>query len=244
MIAWQDVSKTFIGRDGQPVPVLGGFSASVARGSLLALLGPTGCGKTTLLRLLAGLERPDAGRVHRPGPVALMPQQHSLFPWLRLRDNLALPARFAGRRAEAAQLEALLTLVGLEGRGGAFPHECSGGMQQRAMLARLLAGSADCWLLDEPFAAVDERTRHGLQALLLRLRAERALSVVLVTHSLDEALYCADRILVLGHGGRIVDDLTVALPTPRDRLANDYAALVERLRRAFEATIAEAADAG
>lgn len=247
-VRFEGTGKRFRGREGRPVEALAGLDFAAEAGAITCLLGPTGCGKTTALRLAAGLEAPDAGRVLVGGAppasdgagVGFVPQQHTLFPWLRLVDNVAFPLRLQGRprRERRRTAAALLARVGLGERTRAFPHECSGGMRQRAMLARLLAGGATRWFLDEPFASLDERTRHHLQALLPSLRDERGLDILFVTHDIDEAVALADRIVVLTPGpGRVAATLEVDLARPRDRLSTAFSGLAEAARRHLESAI-------
>lgn len=248
IVVFDDVSKRFASQDGHTVEALSGLSFRAELGQVTCLLGPTGCGKTTALRLAAGLEEPDAGAVSVDGVapagrraiVAYIPQQHTLMPWSRLVDNVALPLRVRGVRRKVRRLRsrAFLARVGLEGSSRLYPHECSGGMQQRAMLARQLASGATCWLMDEPFASLDERTRYALQDVLIELRRTRELSVLFVTHSIVEAAYLADRIVVLSAGpGKASDVIDVDLPHPRDRLSSEFSALTERVRRELDAIV-------
>ncbi len=248
--AFESVSKVFTARGGTPVAALRDFSVVGEEKAITCLLGPTGCGKTTALRLAAGLEDVDAGRVavggKRPNEqrtrIGYLPQRHTLFPWLRLEENVLLPVQFThslDRRARVAA-RAALEEIGLEGRERAYPHECSGGMQQRAMLARQLVSGARYWLMDEPFAALDERTRHRLQRLLLSLRAERELAVLFVTPSIEEAVFLADRIAVLPlTPGGAVKRIAVDRSHPRDRLAPWFSEQVETIRCGLEKLLRE-----
>lgn len=207
------------------VPVLDGIDLRVEPGELVALVGPSGCGKSTLLSLLAGLGEPDAGEVlvdGRPGArlgrLTLMPQRDALLPWRTVADNVALAPRLAGCGRGEARERALRTLArfGLAGFEEHYPHALSGGMRQRAALARALLGGARGWLLDEPFGALDALTRADLQGVLARAWAEERPTAVLVTHDLDEALLLADRVLVSGpRPARIVAEVAVDLARPR-----------------------------
>lgn len=242
------VSKVFFSLAGPVVPALDGLTMEAVEGEITCLVGPTGSGKSTVLRLLAGLEVPDAGLVEaggRPpgeqtGSIALITQLHNLLPWKRAWENIALPYMLMGlpgREARERSLE-LCTSMGLEGMGDLYPHELSGGMIQRAALARQLAADSRLWLLDEPFSSLDERTQHALQDLLLRLVSERSLSVVFVTHSIDEAVYLADRVEVLSAApGRVIESFRPGLERPRNRLSAGYGEAIERVRRSIESVL-------
>ena len=211
---------------------LAGVTFDVLRGELLAIVGPSGGGKTTLLRLLCGLIRPTAGSVHLDGSLVSSPPREaaivfqdysrSLFPWLNITRNVMFPLRREGkpRSEKVARVEGVLQEVGLKGVGQKYPWQLSGGMQQRVAIARALVSRPEILLLDEPFASVDALTRADLQDLVLRLHEheERGITIVHVTHDIDEAVYLADRVLVLsGTPGRIVASLAVALPRPREQ---------------------------
>lgn len=247
-IVLAEVSKSFRTREGGGVRALDGVSLEVAAGEIAGIVGPTGCGKSTLLRIVAGLERPDVGAVETgcgegsPGrpALALLAQGHSLFPWLTAEENIALPLRLRGEAPGAARARCreIAAALGLADSLARYPYELSGGMQQRAAMGRLLASDAACWLLDEPFASLDERTRHRLQDLLAELAASRGLTVLLVTHSVDEAVYLADRVHVLSAGpGRMVASRAVPEPRPRDRLSESYGGHLEGIRRRLEEAI-------
>lgn len=220
--------------------VLGGLDLALAPGELVALIGPSGCGKSTLLAVLAGLIEPDAGEVlldgrpagERLGRLTLMPQSDALLPWSTLIENVALGPRLAGAgRAEArAAARATLARFGLAGFEHHYPHALSGGMRQRAALARTLLAEGTTWLLDEPFGALDALTRSDLQGVLAEAWGERRPTALLVTHDLDEALLLADRVLVSGpRPARVVAEVRVDLPRPR-ALADTAAPAFGRLR--------------
>ena len=208
------------------LPVLAGVDVRVAPGELVALVGPSGCGKSTLLAVLAGLMEADAGRVlidgrpdrARLGRLTLMPQNDALLPWRTLLDNVMLAPLLAGGSRDQAGRAAHRTLArfGLSGFEDHYPHALSGGMRQRAALARTLLGGARAWLLDEPFGALDALTRADLQGVLAAAWAQDRPSALLVTHDLDEALMLADRVLVASpRPMRVVAELAVDLPRPR-----------------------------
>ena len=223
----RDVRKTFVAVDGGEVTALAGVTLSVAAGEMVSLLGPSGCGKSTLLRLLAGLDTPSAGELRMGsdpivGPSAdrgLMFQDPNLFPWLTVRRNLqaGLVARGV-LREKRGEVDEFLRLVGLEKFADAYPHQLSGGMAQRAALARALVNHPKVLLLDEPLGALDAFTRMRMQDEVLRIWEARGTTMLLVTHDIDEAIYMADRIVVMSpRPARIERIITVALPRPRQR---------------------------
>lgn len=209
------------------LPVLHDIQLRIAGGEFVAILGPSGCGKSTLLRLIAGLERPSSGAVRLGGGevtavdprCAIVFQEPRLLPWRTVAANVALGTR---RIAEPPAPAALLELVGLSEFAAALPHQLSGGMAQRAALARALIGHPGVLLLDEPFASLDALTRMRMQDLLLDVCRELRPTVVLVTHDVDEALYLADRIVVLGPRPASVA-ATIAVPRSRPRDRGDTA---------------------
>ena len=208
--------------------ILDAISLSVESGEFLALVGPSGCGKSTLLRVVAGLLKPSRGRVsideaevQGPSPSRnLVFQDHALYPWRTVSKNIALGLEILGvpPKESRARVERLLALIGLEAFRNHYPHQLSGGMRQRAALARVLAVDPDVLLLDEPFGSLDAMTRLVLQKELLRLWNHSAKTVILVTHDVDEALYLADRIAIMSHlPARIRAVIEVTDPRPRDR---------------------------
>jgi NitT/TauT family transport system ATP-binding protein len=246
-IRLEGVTKSFRGREGDLVPALEGVSLDVPSGAIGCIVGPTGCGKTTLLRLAAGLEAPDAGRIEVGGGakgqaplLGYLTQGHTLFPWLTAGENVALPLRLRGLDARTASERSreVLANLGLAPHADLYPYELSGGMQQRAALGRLLASETACWLLDEPFGALDEKTRHHLQDLLLALAAARGITVLFVTHAIDEAVYLADREHVLSAApGRVVATLDLPEGRPRDRLSHAFSGHLESIRRTLKEAI-------
>ena len=228
--------------DGDRRSVLAGLDLTLARGSFTAIVGPSGVGKSTLLRVVAGLVAPDAGEVRLLArrapdrrPAALVFQDARLMPWRRVAANVAfgleglrLDAAERARRAQAA-----LALVGLAGEARKFPAQLSGGQRQRVGLARALAVAPDLLLMDEPFSSLDAITRHTLQDELIRVWQETGATVLFVTHDLDEAVYLADRVLLLaGSPARVTQDVTIDLPRPHPRAG--LAEQVAALRRALE----------
>jgi NitT/TauT family transport system ATP-binding protein len=211
------VSKVF-GRDGSAVHALDQVSLEIAPGEFTCLIGASGCGKSTLLSLVAGLDEPTAGKVTVGGRTAFMFQEPALFPWLSAAANveLALRAHGAGKAERRQRAAELLEVVHLGGFGGKRPHELSGGMRQRVALARALAQDADVLLMDEPFGALDAMTADVLHDELDRICADRALTVLFVTHNVREAVRLGDRVVVLSsRPGRIIDDFSVDIERPR-----------------------------
>jgi NitT/TauT family transport system ATP-binding protein len=232
--------KVFASEAGA-VTALGEIDLAVRPGEFVCLVGPSGCGKTTLLRILAGLETPTAGRVTLRGipgrpAQAMVFQGQALLPWRSVRDNVAYGLELRGVAAtERARIsERLMAMVGLTDFALAYPHQLSEGMRQRANIARALAVEPAVLLMDEPFANLDERNRLRLQEELLRLWQAGRQTVVFVTHSLDEAMVLADRIVVLSaRPGRVIDDIVVPFPRPRALFdlkgSPEYGALSARL---------------
>ncbi len=205
------VRVTDVARSFGPVQAVAPTSFALEAGSFTALVGPSGCGKTTLLRMLGGLERPDRGTVERSAyGIGFCFQEPRLLGWRTVRDNVALPLELGGipRDDRHARAAAALQLVQLDDAADRRPHELSGGMKMRAALARALVADPDLLLLDEPFGALDEVTRHELDEALRTLWETRRITTVLVTHSLPEAVYLAERVLVFSpRPARIVADL-------------------------------------
>jgi NitT/TauT family transport system ATP-binding protein len=217
-IAIEGVSKVF-GRGRSALLALDGVSLTVARGEFVCLIGASGCGKSTLLSLVAGLDTPTAGTVHTgASKVALMFQEPALFPWLTTARNieLALRAGGMGRAQRRERTAELLEVVHLGGFADKRPHELSGGMRQRAALARALAQDADVLLMDEPFGALDAMTRDLLHDELDRICFNRGLTVLFVTHNVREAVRLGDRVVVLSsRPGRVITEFAVPIPGPR-----------------------------
>jgi NitT/TauT family transport system ATP-binding protein len=225
-VAIRGVSQRF-GVDGASVTALDGIDLDVPDSQFVSVVGPSGCGKSTLLSLVAGLRQPSSGSVLCDGELITVPmprkvgmifQEANLLPWLSAIDNVAFPLKLR-RVPKAERLEAaarMLELTGLAGFEGRLPHQLSGGMKQRVAIARGLVQNPAVLLMDEPFASLDEQTRMVLGDELLRIWSETRKTVLFVTHSLHEAVYLADRIIVLSaRPGRIVDDVPVILPRPR-----------------------------
>ena len=212
---------------GQPLPVLDAIDLAVGPGEFVALLGPSGCGKSTLLRLVAGLERPHSGRIfmggaeiEAPGPSRILVfQDPTLYPWRTVRQNVALGLEARGLlRTQGGRVDDVLRQVGLEGFDQAYPHQLSGGMAQRAALARALVNEPSVLLMDEPLANLDSLTRIAMQTELMALWQRERFTAFLVTHDVEEALYLAERVLVLSERpARVLAEIAVDLPYPRHR---------------------------
>jgi NitT/TauT family transport system ATP-binding protein len=226
------LSKIFAAPGGT-TPALGGIDLDIARGSFVSIVGPSGCGKSTLLQIMAGLVAPSAGavfledrKIERPPPQALYVFQQytrSLFPWKTVERNVAFGLEQRGgfaREAIAARTRELIGLVKLAGFERHYPWQLSGGMQQRVAIARALACRPAMLLMDEPFSAVDALTRVGLQELLRSLWRELGLTVIFVTHDVDEGVYLSTRVVALSRApARVAMDLPIELPQPRDQIA-------------------------
>jgi NitT/TauT family transport system ATP-binding protein len=205
-------------------------SFEIAAGELVCIVGPSGCGKSTLLRAIAGLHAPSGGEVVLHGnrvrgvpddlAVVFQDYSRSLFPWLTVERNVAFPLKSRVGRAERQRRVAeALADVGLEGQGAKYPWQLSGGMQQRVSIARALAYRPALMLMDEPFASVDAQTRADLEDLVRRVRSEHDMTVLLVTHDIDESVYLSDRVLVLSKSpARVVRTIDVDLPAERDQI--------------------------
>jgi ABC-type nitrate/sulfonate/bicarbonate transport system ATPase subunit len=235
-----DVGKIYPGKT-EAVEALRGIDFTCEAGGFVCLLGRSGCGKSTLLQMIAGLEQPTAGRIaiagsalDGPSPAtAIVFQDHGLFPWMTVQRNVEfnMKARStpAAERAERARAYiAMTSLLGFEDR---YPHELSGGMRQRVGIARALTTDPKALLMDEPFGALDAQTRGNLQDELLQIWEKQRTTVLFVTHSIDEALLLADRILVFSpRPGRIAADIKVDLPRPRAPQSAQFSALARELR--------------
>ena len=244
-ISLRCVHQSFTATNGSQMAALQSISFDVARHEFLALVGPSGCGKSTILRIIAGLIRPTAGSasidgfpVTKPGGnVGFVFQRPTLLPWLTVLDNVTFPMRHQYGRvtpADRARARTLLALVGLSDFAAMRPDELSGGMQQRVGIARALLQDPDILLMDEPFSALDSLTRDEMGFELLRIWSERPKTVLFVTHSIQEAVLLADRILVMSpRPGTVREILPVTLPRPRGLATLEdarFTALAARLR--------------
>jgi NitT/TauT family transport system ATP-binding protein len=219
------VTKVFDSDEGRTA-ALHGADLTVRRGEFVCVVGHSGCGKTTLLNIVAGLDTPNSGSVEVFGSTALMFQDPTLLPWLTARQNveLALKLRGVPRRQRKAQADELLEVVRLSHAANRRPHELSGGMRQRVNLARCLAQNADVVLMDEPLGALDAMTRDLLHDEIERIVTERDLTVMFVTHNMREAVRLGDRVVLMAYG-KVVHEQVVDLPHPR---VMDSAAVAER----------------
>lgn len=244
------LSLTFMTSDG-PVEALSGINLEVARGEFVSLIGPSGCGKTTLLRVVADLEQPTSGSIavngvspaeaRRKRAYGYVFQAPALYPWRNIARNVGLPLEVMGlsKTERRERVAANLDLVNLTGFERKFPWQLSGGMQQRASIARALAVEPDLLLMDEPFGALDEIVRDYLNAQLLELWAKTNKTVIFVTHSIPEAVFLSSRIVVMSpRPGRVQDIITSPLPAERDldiREAPEFLEIAHRVREGLRA---------
>lgn len=233
-----DVDKQY---PNNAAPVLSGLTFEQHEGEFLAIVGPSGCGKTTLLRIISGLLTVTSGQIwHRgekhddPPPwlsVVFQDYSRSLYPWLTVRENVEFGLPRIAKKERAKRAREALEAVGLSRSMDMYPWQISGGMQQRCALARSLAAKPGLLLLDEPFASVDAQTRVELQDLVLKICAEQELATLLVTHDIDEAIYMADRVVVLStRPASAVEQITVPIERPRDQLVTKESPEFLRLR--------------
>jgi NitT/TauT family transport system ATP-binding protein len=251
LVALEAVGKTFRSRGGRGWEAVRGFTLGLEEGEFFCLLGTSGCGKTTVLNMVAGFERPTAGRILLDGRAVAGPgadrgvvfQGHdSLYDWLTALDNVAfgLRLRGVGRRERRDRAARFLDLVGLSGQGAKHPQELSGGMKQRIQIARALAADPRILLMDEPFGALDALTRAALQAELSRIWAGTRKTVLFITHDIEEAVALATRIGVMtrGPGGTLKAVLPVDLPFPRERISDAFMTVFRRVHALIHAEIA------
>jgi NitT/TauT family transport system ATP-binding protein len=237
------LAKTYNAGQRTERQAIADVSFDVAKGEFVCVVGPSGCGKTTLLRCLSGLLGPTSGEVRFEGTrlttvpdrlsVVFQDYSRSLFPWLSVHRNVAVPLKVAGvgKQQREARIREVLDAVGLGDVGRSYPWQLSGGMQQRVAIARALAHRPDLLLMDEPFASVDAQTRFDLEDLILQVRRELGITVVLVTHDIDEAVYLADRVVVLGRSpSRVTEILDVPLDHPRTQVGTRSSDTFGRLR--------------
>jgi ABC-type nitrate/sulfonate/bicarbonate transport system ATPase subunit len=240
-VSIRGVTKRFAADDGE-IEALARIDVAIDEGQFVCLIGASGCGKSTLLRIVAGFEEPTTGDVAVAGKPITGPgsdrgmvfQDYALFPWLTVRQNIGFgPRQRALPRREVEEIaDELVKLVGLERSANRYPSQLSGGMKQRVAIARVLANNASTLLMDEPFGALDALTREQLQHELLQIWARTRVTILFVTHSVEEAALLADRVLVMSAGpGRIENDIMIDLPRPRDVSSPEFNAVRRDLAR-------------
>lgn len=236
----EHLDKVFQSQNNMEINALTDLNLRVAKNEFVCILGPSGCGKSTLLRIIAGLEKASRGTVFyngreytRPGQeIGMVFQSYSLMPWLTVLDNIALGLEFARvpKDQRMATAQKYLDMIGMSDFGKALPHELSGGMQQRVAIARALANDPDVLLMDEPFGALDAYTRILMQKELLRIWEQHRKTILFVTHSVDEAVYLADRIILMSSSpGRIKKEIEVNISRVRERSNPRYGELTAEL---------------
>jgi NitT/TauT family transport system ATP-binding protein len=249
LIAVSNLEKTYRTRGRALVRALAGISLDIGDGEFVTIVGQSGCGKTTFLKILAGLLSRSAGHVTLRGravdgpsrDIGIVFQDPVLLPWRTVLDNVMLPVQVLGLDWTASRRRALhlLDLAGLQGFEDKYPHELSGGMRQRVALARALVHDPSLLLMDEPFGALDAMTREFMNLELLRIWREARKTVVFITHSIPEAVFLADRVVVMSaRPGRIVEVVTVDLPRPRDldmMASDEFGVYTRKIRHLFDA---------
>jgi sulfonate transport system ATP-binding protein len=249
MLAIDRLSKTYA--DG--TAALSGITLEVSSSEIVALVGGSGCGKTTLLRLIAGLDRPSAGAIQLDGEPIVAPhhgvgivfQEPRLLPWLTVADNVGFGIGHLPVAERKTRVAHALEKVGLDGYGARWPKELSGGQQQRVAIARAFVAAPKLLLLDEPFSALDAFTRASLHEHLLGLWAEGRPMVVMVTHDVHEAVTLADRVLIMRpNPGRIEDELPLSLARPRDKTSSQFEAAVRRVLATLDKSLKTRDEAG
>ena len=237
----KNINKSFKSKKTNRLSVLEDINLTIDDGELVCLLGPSGCGKTTLLRLIAGLDQPTSGEIIANGEKVLKPsgdravifQQYSLFPWLTVLQNVTFGLEMTNKGSKeenVAAAERYLTSVGLIDFKDSYPHELSGGMKQRVAIIRSLLNHSPILLMDEPFSALDMQNRHKLQSQLIGVWKRFENTIVFVTHDVDEAVYLADKIVIMGKNpGRIDKVIEVDMERPRKRDSEEFIALQESI---------------
>lgn len=244
LIDIQNVSKIYASADDSTAWALQDVSVQLHKGEFVCAIGPSGCGKTTLLNIIGGFTEPTEGKALQDGAPITAPgpdrgvvfQEYALFSWLTSRENIEFSLRVKGvpKKERRERAEHYLDLIGLRRAADRYPGELSGGMRQRVAVARALINEPEILLMDEPFAAVDAMTRATLQEELLRLWQTLGLSILFITHNIEEAAFLASRIIIMSpHPGRIKEIVSVDLPYPRDRGSPEFAAVYSRVDRAF-----------
>ena len=240
-----NLSKKFETESGEPIQAVDSVSLSVTENEFVCIVGPSGCGKSTLLRIISGLEKATSGRIlfrdqeiRKPLlAIGMVFQEYSLFPWLQVIDNVAAGPEFTGmKKKERLRIAAhYLRVVGMSDFSHAFPHELSGGMRQRVAIARAFANDPEILLMDEPFGSLDAHTRILLQKELLRMRETNRKTILFVTHSVDEAVYLGDRIIIMSaRPARIRETLELDMAHPRSRANPEFGRLTDHILRELE----------
>ena len=253
MLSIKNLNKTYHTEEGDEVVALSDINLDVADKELVCFIGPSGCGKTTLLRITAGLEKPDSGTltvnnepIKGPGPDrGMVFQEYSLFPWRTVLKNItfSLELKKIPKNEREKIARDFLEIVGLSKFADSYPHELSGGMKQRVAIARALVNDPDVLLMDEPFGAVDAQTRNRLQHELLNIWEKKKKTVLFITHSVDEAVFLADKVVVFtARPGRIKEVINIDLPRPRERTSFEANAVREHLLASLGAEIQAAID--
>lgn len=238
------LSKVFR-RDDKETVVIRDFTLDIKQGELVSIVGPSGCGKTTILRLIAGLEQATSGEVRigdkvcsGPGPDrGMVFQDFALFPWRNVRKNVEFGMEVSGlpKEERAARAKKYIEIVGLEKFAESRIYELSGGMKQRVGIARALVTNPDVILMDEPFGALDAQTRNIMQAGLIRILDKTDQTIVFVTHSVDEAIFISDRIVILSKRPAVIKEIVeIPWPRPRDRSDPEFTALRKRILKELE----------
>jgi len=253
MLSIKNLNKTYHTEEGDEVVALSDINLDVADKEFVCFIGPSGCGKTTLLRIIAGLEEPDSGTltvnnepITGPGPNrGMVFQEYSLFPWRTVLKNITFSLEL--KKIPKSEREKIardfLKLVGLLEFADSYPHELSGGMKQRVAIARAMVNDPDVLLMDEPFGAVDAQTRNRLQHELLNIWEKKKKTVLFITHSVDEAVFLADKVVVFtARPGRIKEVFSIDLPRPRERTSFEANAVREHLLATLGAEIQAAID--
>jgi NitT/TauT family transport system ATP-binding protein len=246
MLELNGVSKTFYSDSGDKIQALEDLNLIVREGDFITLVGATGCGKTTLLNLITGLETPDDGVLSLGSNLRLgynityVFQHYTLFPWRSTLSNVSFGLQMRGIRRKERKDKALqlLSKVGLEGFENTYPYELSGGMRQRAAIAQALAIQPKLLLMDEPFGALDDSTRMELQRMLMKLWQENRTTILFVTHNIDEAILLGEKVLVLSERpGRIIREFNVELPRPRNSATKEFTDLFIKVRLSLSAQL-------
>lgn len=227
------LNKTFVTDKHVTVPAIQDMEFTIHDGEFVCFVGPSGCGKTTMLRILAGLEEPTSGEISWNGTqeekkIGFVFQSHSLLPWRTVYGNIAFGLEIQKRddKEIAEKVTGLIALMNLKGFEGTYPKELSGGMQKRVAIARALAIDPDIMLMDEPFVSLDAQTRNVLQKELLKVWEETNNTIIFITHNVDEAVYLADRVIILSQRPtRVKEEVHIPLPRPRDRTDNAFIGL-------------------